>query len=331
MPLTKNAQLRIEILDEILGGIKKHTFQDLLKRINDKLILNGYSAVGEKTLYNDLKYLREEKEAPINKPNAFDPHYFYTEKYSIKELLLGDEEVDYLKQASEILKRLSPYLIGPEIDEIIAKLENKVHTNVPSREQIIQFETHTQSAGGNWLQSLFTAIKEKLSLRITYKPFHKLNSREMVIHPYLLKQYRNRWFLFGREDNCNYVVNLALDRIITIKNSSVKFFENDLFLPEDYFKHLVGVSMPRDSKLHDVVIKVKAISVPYLTSKPIHNLQEIIKTYKNGDVQIKIPVYINYELVSTVMSYGKALEVIKPKELRNNIKELMEELHSIYK
>lgn len=331
MPITKNAQLRVEILDEILGGVIKLKFEDLLKKINEKLYLSGYEGIGQKTLYNDLKYLREEKGAPVHKPNAFDNTYFYTEKFSIKELLLGEEEVDYLKQAAEILKRLSPFLIGPEIDEIIAKLENKVHTNVPSREQIIQFETHTQSAGGNWIQSLFSAVKEKSSLRIKYKPFSKTESKELVFHPYLLKQYRNRWFVFGREGQNNYVTNLALDRIVSIKNSSISFVENDLFLPEDYFKHLVGVSMPRNSPIENVVIKIKATSVPYITSKPIHNLQEIIKTYKNGDVQIKIPVYINYELVSTVMSYGKALEVIKPQELRNNIKELMEELHSIYK
>lgn len=331
MPLTKNAQLRIEILDEILGGIKKHTFQDLLKRINDKLILNGYSAVGEKTLYNDLKYLREEKNAPVHRPNAFDNTYYYTEKFSIKDLLLGEEEVDYLKQAAEILKRLSPFLIGPEIDEIIAKLENKVHTNVPSREQIIQFETHTQSAGGNWLQSLFSAVKEKSALRIIYKPFSKTEPKELLFHPYLLKQYRNRWFVFGREEYNNYVTNLALDRIVSIKNSSTSFVQNDLFSPDDYFKHLVGVSMPRNSPIEDVVIRIKATTVPYLTSKPIHNLQEITKTYKNGDVQIKIPVYINYELESTIMSYGKALEVLKPEVLRNSLKELMNELHSIYK
>jgi hypothetical protein len=331
MPVVKNARLRLEVLDEILSGINKYSFNDLLKKINNKLILNGDSAIGEKTLYNDLKYLREEKGAPINKPNAFDPNYYYTEKFSIKELLLGDEEVDYLKQAAEILKRLSPFLIGQEIDEIIAKLENKVHTNVPSREQIIQFETHTQSTGGNWLQSLFSAIKEKLALRIIYKPFSKTESKELIFHPYLLKQYRNRWFVFGREDHNNYVTNLALDRILSIKNSSTSFVENDLFSPDDYFKHLVGVSMPRNSPIEDVVIRIKATTVPYLTSKPIHNLQEVTKTYKNGDVQIKIPVYINYELESTIMSYGKALEVLKPEVLRNNLKELMNELHSIYK
>jgi predicted DNA-binding transcriptional regulator YafY len=319
MPIVKNAQERLYILDEILGGIRKYDLRNLLEKVNEKLLLSGFSTISEKTLFNDLKFLKEDKEAPINKPTKVNPFYYYTEKFSIKNLLLEEEEVDSLKQASEILKRLSPYLIGSEIDEIISKLEQRVHTNVPSRDQIIQFETHTQSAGANWIQNLFSAIKDKCSLRLSYKPFHKTEAREFIFHPYLLKQYRNRWFLFGRENENPYILNLALDRIQSIKNSSATFVENNLFQPDEHFKHLVGVSMPRESKIHDIIIKVDATSVPYLMSKPIHNLQETIKTYKNGDIQIKLPVYINYELISTILSYGTALEVIKPAVLREEI------------
>jgi predicted DNA-binding transcriptional regulator YafY len=331
MPVTKNAQLRIELLDEILGGVRKYNFEDLLEKINDKLSEVGYSAISEKSLFNDLKYLREEKDAPIHKPTSADPHYYYTEKFSIKDLLLSEEEVDSLKQASEILKRLSPHLIGSEMDDVIAKLENKVHTNVPERAEIIQFETHTQSAGGNWIQTLFTAIKEKLSLRITYKPFHKTEAREFIFHPYLLKQYRNRWFLFGRENENNYLVTLALDRILSIKNSSSFYVENDMFLPDNYFKHMVGVSMPINGEIQNVIIKVNAKSVPYLTSKPIHKLQETIKTYKSGSIQIKLPVYINHEFVSNILSYGDSLEVIGPDILRDEIKKILENTVKQYK
>jgi predicted DNA-binding transcriptional regulator YafY len=330
MPVTKNAQLRIELLDDILGGVRKYNFEDLLEKINDKLAEAGYSTIGERSLFTDLQYLREEKDAPIHKPTSVDPYYYYTEKFSIKNRLLEEEEVDSLKQASEILKRLSPHLIGSELDEVIAKLENKVHTNVPDRAEIIQFETHTQSAGGNWIHPLFTAIKDKSSLRITYKPFHKTEAREFIFHPYLLKQYRNRWFLFGRENSNIYIMNLALDRIQSIKNSSSVFIENDLFLPDNYFKHMVGVSMPINGEIHDVVIKVKPKSVPYLTSKPIHKLQETVKTYKTGAIQIKVPVYINHELVSTILSYGNALEVISPAILRDEIKETIHNYMKLY-
>lgn len=331
MPKVKNAQERLYILDEILGGIRRYKFEELLEKVNDKLNICGFSTISEKTLFNDLKFLREEKDAPIHKPTPSNPIYFYTEKFTIKNLLLEEDEVESLRQASEILKRLSPYLIGSEIDEIISKLEQRVHTNVPSRDQIIQFETHTQSAGANWIQSLFSAIKEKSSLRINYKPFHKPEAREFIFHPYLLKQYRNRWFLFGKENDKDYIITMALDRIISIKNSSISFVENIYFQPDEYFKHLVGVSMPRESQIYDVIIKVDAASVPYLLSKPIHNLQETINTYKNGDIQIKLPVYINYELISTILSYGTALEVIKPLDLRNEIESIINNIKIKYK
>ena len=330
MPKVKNAQERLYILDELLGGIRKYNFDDLIDKVNEKLLLSGFSTISEKTLFNDLKFLKEEKEAPINKPTKAKPFYYYTEKFSIKNLLLEEEEVESLRQASEILKRLSPYLIGSEIDEIISKLEQRVHTNVPSRDQIIQFETHTQSAGVSLIQNLFSAIKDKSSLRISYKPFHKKEARDFIFHPYLLKQYRNRWFLFGRENENKYIVNLALDRIQSIKNSLAPFIDNDLFQPDEYFKHLVGVSMPRDSEIHDVIIKVDANSVPYIMSKPIHNLQETVKTYKNGDIQIKFPVYINYEIISTILSYGTALEVIKPLDLRKEIESIINNIKIKY-
>lgn len=319
MPLTKNAQLRIEVIDEIFRGINRYNFDDLLKKVNDVLLRSGTPAIGEKTLYNDLKYLREEKGAPIHRPNASDDRYYYTEKFSIKTPLLDFDEIEYLKQISLVVKRISPAHSSEEFNQIIAKLDNTVHTKAEDIESIIEVETHTQFSGIHWYNTLFYAIKDKSPLRISYKPYHREEPREFVFHPYLLKQYRNRWFLFGRESNKEYVTNLGLDRIVSVKNSTATFVENDLFTAEDYFNHLIGVSKPSEGEIKDIVLRIEAKSVPYILSKPIHNLQKIVKNYKNGDLQVKIPLYINYELVSTILSYQNTVEVLAPKELRDEI------------
>ncbi len=319
MPLTKNAHLRLEVIDEIFRGVNRYNFKDLLKKVNSVLVRSGTPAIGEKTLYNDLKYLREEKGAPIHRPNAYDDRYYYTEKFSISTTILDYEEIDYLKQVSLILKRLSPAHSGDEFNQIIAKLDNTVHIKSDSAESIIEIESHTQTSGIHWYNTLFYAIKDKSPLRISYKPYHKEKPRDFILHPYLLKQYRNRWFLFGREGNKEYITNLGLDRIVSIKNSAANFLENDLFSVEDYFNHLIGVSKPRNGEVQEIVIKVDAESVPYILSKPIHNLQKISKKYKNGEVQVNIPLYINYELISTILSYQHTLEVMKPLELRKEI------------
>lgn len=324
MPLTKNAQLRIEVIDEIFRGINRYNFEDLLKKINAILVRSGTPAIGEKTLYNDLKYLREEKGAPIHRPNAYDDKYYYTEKFSIKTPILDYEEIEYLKQVALIISRLSPAHSGDEFNEIIAKLDNTVHTLSDQRESIIEIEAHTQSSGIHWYNTLFYAIKDKSALRLSYKPYHKEEAREFIFHPYLLKQYRSRWFLFGREGNKEYVANLALDRIASIKNSAASFIENDLFSAEDYFNHLIGVSKPRDGEIKDITLRVEAKSVPYILSKPIHKLQKTVKNYKNGDILVKIPLYINYELISTVLGYQNTVVVVGPKELHQEVLQILQ-------
>lgn len=319
MPLTKNGQLRIEVIDEIFRGINRYNFNDLLKKVNSVLLRHGTPAIGEKTLYNDLKFLREEKGAPIHRPNASDDKYYYTEKFSIKTSLLDYEEIEYLKQVSLIVKKLSPSQTGEEFNQIISKLDNTVHTVSEHAQSIIEIEEHTQSSGIHWYNALFYAIKDKSPLRIAYKPYHKDEPREFIFHPYLLKQYRNRWFLFGREGNKEYVTNLGLDRIVSIKNSSAMYNENDLFSSEDYFNHLIGVSKPNESEIQDIILRVEAKSVPYILSKPIHKLQKKVKSYKNGDIQLKIPLYVNYELTSTILGYQNTVEVLAPRKLREEV------------
>lgn len=324
MPLTKNAQLRIEVIDEIFRGINRYDFGDLLKKVNAVLSRSGTPAIGEKTLYNDLKYLREEKGAPIHRPNASDKKYYYTEKFSIKTPLLDYEEIEYLRQVALIIRRLSPAHSGDDFNQIIAKLDNTVHTVSEMGESIIEIEAHTQSSGIHWYNTLFYAIKDKSPLRVSYKPYHKEEAREFVFHPYLLKQYRSRWFLFGREGNKEYVANLGLDRIVSIRNSAATFIENNLFSAEDYFNHLIGVSMPKDGEIKDITLRVEAKSVPYILSKPIHKLQKTVKNYKNGDILVKIPLYKNYELISTILGYQNTVEVVGPKELRQEILEILQ-------
>ena len=53
-------------------------------------------------------------------------------------------------------------------------------------------------------------------------------SQYYEIHPYFLKQYNNRWFLFGlHPESWKHDWNVAIDRIITVHESKVKFIPNE--------------------------------------------------------------------------------------------------------
>jgi len=51
--------------------------------------------------------------------------------------------------------------------------------------------------GIKYLKPLYLIIKKKQALQITYKCFKDELSTTFDFHPYLLRQYNRRWFVFG--------------------------------------------------------------------------------------------------------------------------------------
>ena len=319
---------RIELLDEMLRGTRKYTFVDLMDKLNDSLELAGYPSISRKTLFNDLKFLKEEKGAPVNKPNHRDPYYYYTERFSVKNIVLDEDEIYLLRQASEILKKATPFQITSELDIIISKLDNRIDTN--SNTAVIEFESYTLTYGLEWIKPIFEAITSKGALKVKYQPFKKNEQNEIIFSPYLLKEFRNRWFVFGKNSDYNFVSVFALDRIKKIANTSANFDTSLKFDSEKYFSNLIGVSLPKDAELQSVEIKVKADLVPYIITKPIHKNQQVLKRYINGDALINLSVYINYELKSLIFSYGSGMIVKKPLALKQEILKELEIIRNNY-
>ena len=299
--------------------------------INDKLGDEGKS-INKRTLFRDISNLIEEKDAPVHRPEKGDEFYYYTSKFSIKNVPLDEDDVASLRKAIVVLKQVQDFQMMDELEGIIRKLENKIHTQTDHQQTVVQFERHTSSSGKEYFDNLMDAIESKISIKLFYQPFGFVEPLEKIVHPYLLKEFRNRWFLIGREGNADYVNNYALDRIKKIKNSEVAFVENNLFDPDHYFDSLIGVSVPRGAKPEPIDIKVFKPSVPYVLTKPIHHdSQTTLKENKDGSIVIRLNLIINFELKSILLGYGKGLEVKKPKILRDEMKNLIKETVALYK
>jgi predicted DNA-binding transcriptional regulator YafY len=336
MPANKDFRLRIEIIDECLRNrYRKWTLQNLIDTVNEKLTERYGKTAGKRTIQDDLKYMKEELPipAPIEKRKEGPITYFYYTdvNYSIINLPIKDEEITFLKDAINILSQVSDFKIVQDVNDIVNKLQNTVNTNIEGSPSIIQFEKHTISIGTEYIDDIFSAIKEKTPLRVTYQPFKADNPEQCMFHPYLLKEYRNRWFIIGRKGNAESITNFALDRIKELKPSNIEYIPNNLFDPETYFNNLIGVTMPEGEQIQTVEIKVASKQAPYVRTKPIHHTQEIIKQYKNGDMLIRLWLITNYELRSVLLSFGCDLEVVKPLSLRDSMKEVFQNAFDNYK
>lgn len=333
MPKNKDFARRLEILDECLRNhLKKWSLEALLEQVNIKLNDRYGKKTSKRTLQADLKYLQDERDAPIAKRRDGQQTYFYysNRQFSIRNLPINDEELGFLKDALNILRQVNDFSIIGEIQAVITKIENTISTHTDGNTAIIQFENHTIASGVNYIDDLYQAIKAGIAIKLSYQPFNK-ESVIRICHPYLLKEYRNRWFLIGQTDNRNELTVFALDRIRSLKATNIPYKANNSFKPETYFNNMIGVTMPESATPEIIEIKVSPASSPYILTKPIHNCQEILNEYENGGILIRLKLIINFELVSVLLSYGNGIEILKPRLLRDLLQEKLNQAADLYK
>src|SRR5690606_36096353 len=289
MATNKQAAIRYKVLDMCLANThRKYTFDDLLEACNKRLaeINPSHGGIGVRTLRDDLKYMRRAEgwEAPIETYRAGKTTYYrYAEPgYSINNQPLKQGELEQLRSAMEVLSRFDGMPQFEWINELIPTLTQTFLLEKKTL-PIIGFDTNQYLQGREHIGSLFHHILYKRVLAFTYHPFSTEVPVQRIIHPYYLRQYNNRWFLFGWNDELQRISTLALDRIVSMEESKeTTFIENTCFDPVDYFEDIIGVSRIEGQTLQRFVLFFTAKSAPYVLSKPLHGSQRIVSKSEEG-------------------------------------------------
>jgi len=179
------------------------------------------------------------------------------------------------------------------------------------------------------LGQIYNAIYYKKVLLIEYQPFESESSINFTIHPHYLKQYNNRWFLFGfNNENEKADWNLAIDRINKITEVSIKYKANEIDW-SDYFEDIIGVTKPIDTLPEKIKLHFYGKTGKYMETKPIHGSQKS-NWITNDTLELKLNLIINYELERLILSYADTVKVIHPLKLENKIKERLKQADNLY-
>ncbi|MEN2436577.1 WYL domain-containing protein [Weeksellaceae bacterium A-14] len=318
MATNKNAQLRYKALDKCFSNFyKKYFIEDLIEYCSD--ILSDHYAmpmtVSRRQIFDDMDFMKSEAgyDAPIESfKDGRKTYYRYNEKeFSILQKPLTKSEIESLSNAMETLGRMSNIPGFDWADSIQAKLNTALDINNVGR-KIISFEENEFLKGVDFLNPLYQHIINRQVLAVSYQSFKAEHPEIFVISPYFLKQYNNRWFLFGWNHELLLIQNLALDRICSIEISTTTFVISDLDF-NDYFEDIIGVSNDLSKDVEKVSIELTPNIIPYISSKPIHVSQRI-----KGNI-LTIEVKHNYELESLILSFGENMKVLEPKTLQESL------------
>ncbi len=338
MPVNRATLIRISTIDRCLQNhYRRWTINDLIDACTDALAeFEGRSnPVSRRTFQNDLALMRSDR-LGYNAPIVVRDNKYYEYEdpdFSITHLPLNDEGLHALNSALDILRQLQGFPQLAASIETISKLNEQISRHSGNSVPAMDLETVTGYRGTQFIGTIYDAVRKQQTIIVEYQSFKALQSEKLIVYPYLLKEYRNRWFLIGEKaTNRSPQVNIfALDRIHSVELDKTHSFKRCAnFDPEHYFDDTIGVTRLIGDKARRVVIKIDRQQAPYVESKPFHKSQKVEQHFRDGSIQISLKVVINNELERLILGYGGHTEVIAPPEFRARIAESIRKAASHY-
>ena len=353
MPLNKRASIRYQILDELLSDrYHNYTWEDLTNIVNDRLALMKVPEVTRRTIEKDIDYLKYEPffaeietyfAVDFDKDKMRDVRKkclrYSDPTFSIYKKEMTDDEKYLLSQALSILGQFDGLPDFAGLDRL------KKSVSVNHDREIVSF-TKNPVENSTVFGELFSAIANKQVIELHYHTFTEPDKEKVnIFHPYLLKEYNRRWYLFAAAYTDDKLLNFALDRIdkcVPLPGYKYKEFEGDL---NEWFEDIVGVTLNPENPVEHILLWVSDNSKGYLETKPIHETHTPCRGAKEAKLREKYPSLKggafftidcreNYELIRDLCSYGKDLLVLESdgnvkKHVEKRIREMMEEYNKL--
>lgn len=164
------------------------------------------------------------------------------------------------------------------------------------------------------LATIIDAIKGSRIISFDYNNFTR--SRPAVglrFEPFVLKVFRQRWYVVGMNVKESRLKTYALDRMSNVAIENATFALPDGFDPEGYFRDSFGIVVTRQTPRR-IVLRCDHLQAKYLRALPLHQSQQ--ETIHDNFSLFSYRMRVTDDLVDELMSFGPRITVVSPPELR---------------
>ena len=331
------AERRRARLEEYLQKRIGYTKKELMKLLADDLAeIRDVAEISLRTINYDLNYL-ESQGAVIEKftkkittysgQNKTVFYYRYSNpSWSFQKKITPPHILSSVKAAVAILRQIPGIRLHQDLKEIYQSLVQYADSPLDDRPYIL-FDHKEGISGLKHISDILKAIINRKVIQFPYRRFGQEITSKVTLSPYLLKEFESRWYLIGFNHDKKQLRHYGLDRIMSLNISEVnnsQYITTTDFNPAEHFRNIIGVSIYGDAKPLSILIKINKSRAIHVDNAPLHHSQnfiaedELTKSYR-------LTLAHNHELENLLLSYGKDLEVVEPVELRDKIKDILQE------
>lgn len=326
MALNKEAYIRYTIIDACITNKQKPfpSMEYIIKECTRKLGKDFSISAIQK----DIKNMKEDELlgfiAPIKFSKSNNGYYYSDPEYSIRKISLQESDIEALKAATDMLTMFTGSRVSENFSHAVDKIFTSVHEHFPdgnSRRKIIQTDNSANHKGFEHFEFFLHAAKDRIPVCFVHYSYKHRIFKSVIIHPLILKEFQNNWYLVGYSENHKELRTFGLDRIYEPKLLKRLFKEPNVKISNDYFKNIFGVYPIEGQKLQVIEFMVNPILSDYLHAHPIHESQKRQFELNHGHAILTIKLIPSQELINYFLSFSHQLVVRKPEWIQKEIHE----------
>ncbi|WP_339005667.1 YafY family protein [Fusobacterium animalis] len=222
-----------------------------------------------------------------------------------------------------------------EKEQIIAALQGLEKTNEPYKSELItKLSALFKIKNSNWIeidftswgsnnayQDLFNALKTAIiNKNIIFFSYNSSKGEKInrKVKPIRLLFKEQDWYLYGFCLLRNDFRYFKLSRMKDLEVLAINYednFENAVLKKELKYENIVNIKLKFDKS---VAFRV------------YDEFNEAIEEDEKGNLYVEIKIPNNYKLYNYIFSFGSNVEILEPKEIRNQFKNMINEIAKKY-
>ncbi|MCM8819431.1 MAG: WYL domain-containing protein [Candidatus Omnitrophica bacterium] len=270
--------------------------------------------VTPRTIQRDIEILNKAG-FPIYSPKR--GLHAFMEGFSLKRVELNEEQAAFLSFMYEISRSLGKRFensFKSLLKRVIAKeVDSVFYAKIP--------QGITLDESLPFLKEIESAINENKKLNVCYLT-QEGKEKSFKLDPLKIAFYDGFWYLVVRVDKKDWILKLRLERIKKIE------VLDEYFTPPENLKMLLDESVNiwfSEKKDKKIILKIDKDVVHFFKEKKYFPLQKIKKINKDGSLIIECKASSYDEVVNTIKYWIPYIKVIKPKELKEELKGTIKE------
>lgn len=179
-----------------------------------------------------------------------------------------------------------------------------------------------------YISDIIQAIRDRRAITYQYQSHFSSEPHEVMVEPYCLKLFKQRWYLLARVPEYDELRIYALERMSNLVQTSCKYKIPKDFNAEDYFYQYYGINTSGNPQI--VRIKAIPLEAKYLRSLPLHPSQIEIRTTPKYSI---FSMYLSptWDFKQELLSRADQIEVLEPDSLREWMSDMIQKMSEKYK